>query len=279
MADFSNIIDQKSIPSSPTSEMELLGSTSLFDCHFDGGEVVSRDEMKLKYYLYQDKVITYKNEDKLKGAVILDDVLLRVDEVPLIKLYKKYDTPPDNMYLKVPCIPKNNPWHFNCKNSMRREIRNLTEIKHPNIPKLHGYREQDGYILGLYIDKYDITLEDLLESKVDFDRNKFFAKLCEIVKSIHKQGYVHADMHELNIMVKKGNLDEPFLIDFDSAEKIGTKTSRQSKYLCEYRVKTFTENIDNDYLVDIKKLLGIDEQDEEVKKPDVVKPAIAASNA
>ncbi|KAJ1919621.1 hypothetical protein H4219_001870 [Mycoemilia scoparia] len=260
MAGFSKNIDKNSIPSAPTSEMELLGTTSLLNYHLDNGKVVSYDEMKLKYYLDKDKVITYENEDKLKGAVMLDDVLLRVDEVPLIKLYKKFDTPPaENMYLKVPCIPKNNPWHFNCKNSMRREIRNLTEIKHPNIPKLYGYRELDGYILGLYIDKYDITLEDLLESKVDFDRHKFFAKLCEIVKSIHKQGYVHADMHDLNIMVKKENLDEPFLIDFDSAEKIGTETGRQRKYVFEFRDKVFNEDIDNYSLALLKKRLEIED--------------------
>ncbi|KAJ1910280.1 hypothetical protein H4219_006245 [Mycoemilia scoparia] len=233
----------------------------------------------IKYYLEGHNILTYNEEDSSVEAVPLDDVLLKVDEVPLIKRYKRLSMPqPENIYLKVPCIPKNNPWHFNCKNSMRREIRNLTEIKHPNIPKLHGYREQDGYILGLYIDKYDITLEDLLESKVDFDRHKFFAKLCEVAKFIHKQGYVHADMHHSNIMVKKGNLDEPYVIDFDSAEKIGTETSNRCKFIYSNLYKTFVLDIDNWFLTNIKKQLGIAEQNEEVKKPDEATPATAASN-
>ncbi|KAJ1919622.1 hypothetical protein H4219_001871 [Mycoemilia scoparia] len=203
-----------SLPSVPTPEMELLGF-----------------KHSQKFYLDKNRVIIYDEEHNSVEATSLGDALLREDEVPLIKLYKKFDIPPEKMYLKVPCIARNNWRPFNCKNSMRREIRNLTEIKHPNIPKLYGYRELDGYILGLYIDKYDITLEDLLKSKVNFDRHKFFAKLCEIVKSIHKQGYVHADINRFNVMVKKENLDEPFLIDFDSAEKIGAEIKYLMKIL------------------------------------------------
>ncbi|KAJ1954087.1 hypothetical protein EC988_002620 [Linderina pennispora] len=93
---------------------------------------------------------------------------------------------------------------------------------------------------------------------MQFDKEQFFRSVCAIVAAIHAQRYVHADIHRGNIMVKSDNPDEPFVIDFDSAERIGSEISRQSKYINYLQNKIFEPKVDMVFLLSLRKQHQLD---------------------
>ncbi|KAJ2394749.1 hypothetical protein GGI23_004571 [Coemansia sp. RSA 2559] len=69
---------------------------------------------------------------------------------------------PEKSILKIPSMIKYNSWKYATKSSIDREIKTLETLQHPNIMKLFGLFVEDGFVKGLYVPRYDYTLDQLL---------------------------------------------------------------------------------------------------------------------
>ncbi|KAJ2157502.1 hypothetical protein GGF46_004474 [Coemansia sp. RSA 552] len=142
------------------------------------------------------------------------------------------DVVPDatgDLYFKDVRLVKSNPWKFNTVCSVRREIIALSELKHPNIVRLHGVFVENGLVKGLYTDKYDLTLKQVLENGIEFDRIKFFQHLLKALWYIRQSIFVHGALKETCIMVKKEDPSFPYIVNFDACEKAGTMMIETTK--------------------------------------------------
>ncbi|CAA7265766.1 unnamed protein product [Cyclocybe aegerita] len=96
-------------------------------------------------------------------------------------------------------------------------------------PKLHGFERLPGGWYMIVMDDTREEYEDLFEfisghsDQLDDDsRNSLLDSLKASLSQFHQANYVHGDMRNSNIMVKKSGLDGSFLlVDFDWSGTIG----------------------------------------------------------
>ncbi|KAJ1956344.1 hypothetical protein GGI12_005331 [Dipsacomyces acuminosporus] len=196
-----------------------------------------------------------------RGSIPESDIIQVYREMHDHDMYPEADgrtglsSQPEQTYLKKPRLIRYNPWKFNSKFSIEREIRALEKIQHPNIVKLLGLHIEDGFVKGLYLPKYDYTLAELLEKKIPFDRMLFMTRLIDTVDYIRSLRYVHGDIHEENIMVLKEDTSFPYIIDFDACEEVGTEIVETTKSFGEPDCKYLTYGCDSFSIIKIFKLL------------------------
>jgi len=97
----------------------------------------------------------------------------------------------------------------------------LRKHPHPNICRYHGVdHKKDLAITGIYFDRYDTTLQDLVEAGKQFDPQKCIEDIRAGLKHIHSLGFVHSDIKPENIFV---NVEAHCFVidDFDSMQKQG----------------------------------------------------------
>ena len=99
-------------------------------------------------------------------------------------------------------------------------------------PKLHAVERLPG---GLYMVVMDdvsveyVSLSDLIQDNLDLlleehlgARNSLSDKIRQCLRQLHQAGFVHGDIRDTNIMVKRGGFNDGFflVVDYDSGGKI-----------------------------------------------------------
>jgi serine/threonine protein kinase len=128
---------------------------------------------------------------------------------------------------------------------MHREVRAFNKLDQPGIPKVYGGNTDDFgdvdvplFFVAEYIE--GSTLEQVVENNtLDLiSAIKLALRLADIVNYCHRQGVHHRDIKADNIILRKGDLNDPVLIDFgqsfnedDTGERL-TKFSQQLGNRC-----------------------------------------------
>jgi eukaryotic-like serine/threonine-protein kinase len=102
------------------------------------------------------------------------------------------------------------------------EVSALKILNHPSIPKHVDSNEEyfkddrhELYLVSEYI--AGPTLEEFISTNGVMpleDAIRFTKKLAEIIKYCHEKGVIHRDIKPDNIILRNGELNNPFLIDF-----------------------------------------------------------------
>ncbi|KAF9735673.1 hypothetical protein PMIN06_007185 [Paraphaeosphaeria minitans] len=95
----------------------------------------------------------------------------------------------------------------------------LAHHPHPNIVRYHGCLIRRGLIVGLGLERCEVTMEEQLRAGLqDFDVDTFMRQITSAVKHLHSIGLAHNDINPTNIMFNK---QQPILIDFGSCQPFG----------------------------------------------------------
>lgn len=96
----------------------------------------------------------------------------------------------------------------------------IMQNPHPNIVRYRGCTVRRGYITGLVVDRYPMTLDIRLENGAhDFDKDKCIKDVASGVMHLHSLGLAHNDLNPNNIVVDKE--DNSVIIDFGSCKPYG----------------------------------------------------------
>lgn len=95
---------------------------------------------------------------------------------------------------------------------------------YPFVPKIKSIDFENKMIVFDYIHGHSLR-----EQIVDIDEAvEIILDLCDILKIIHKKGYIFGDVKPSNIMVN----DRVYLVDFECLTKIGSKLNYASELYC-----------------------------------------------
>ncbi|GAB7348906.1 hypothetical protein MBLNU459_g7598t1 [Dothideomycetes sp. NU459] len=99
-------------------------------------------------------------------------------------------------------------------------LQKLSDIKHPNIVGFHGCTVRRGYITGLVLDRYPMTLSARLrKSAQTFDKTKCINDIRAGIEHLHSLEFAHNDLNPDNIVVDQK--DKSVLIDIGSCRAFG----------------------------------------------------------
>uniref|UniRef100_A0AC35GA05 Protein kinase domain-containing protein n=1 Tax=Panagrolaimus sp. PS1159 TaxID=55785 RepID=A0AC35GA05_9BILA len=116
---------------------------------------------------------------------------------------------------------------------MLEAFKRKQKLTHLGLPYLVDSGMQDD-IRFLIMPKYSYCLDHILkESRSPLKLDNVVEVLicvCNALKYIHENDYVHADIKAANIMMnKKNGFNETYLIDFGLARKVGTVVEKEDK--------------------------------------------------
>lgn len=98
-------------------------------------------------------------------------------------------------------------------------LERLMQNQHPNLVRYHGCIVNRGYITGIVLDRYPITLRALVEDGVQgFNKELVIQGVESGVKHLHSLGLAFNDLNPNNIMVRN---NIPIIIDFGSCKPFG----------------------------------------------------------
>jgi len=149
------------------------------------------------------------------------DAIKRVDEALIIA---------EDYYVKrhimAPCLVEHSPVaNQTFKDTVAIEVEVCHKLMHleiPNIAKFRGCVVHEGLIVALCFDKYAETLtQRVMRSASSLNKAKVMDRLRTAVSKLHDLGYCHNDINPANIMFASLSDDNPVLIDFDSAQRMG----------------------------------------------------------
>ncbi|WP_107669809.1 bifunctional serine/threonine-protein kinase/formylglycine-generating enzyme family protein [Cyanothece sp. BG0011] len=118
------------------------------------------------------------------------------------------------------------------KELFKREAKRLYELEHPQIPKLHGYFEDnnDFYLVQEFIEGHTLFDEVWQQGRFSEEKIKQLLKeLLPVLDYLHQQKILHRDIKPENIMrrvssnsYRQGNTAELVLIDFGASKQVST---------------------------------------------------------
>lgn len=124
-----------------------------------------------------------------------------------------------------------------------KEFSILSNLSHPNIIKVRGYRE-DNSIVQMKMDYFPYCLANVFDIISKSKRLNIYCKIEQAVNYLFDNSICHRDITTQNIML---NLDhEPFLIDFQSATIL--KQNRPFMESLDYSGKTMVESCCGDFI-------------------------------
>ena len=122
-------------------------------------------------------------------------------------------------------VNENAPTNEHLSEMMRREVRALARVRHPNVIRLYGsYLEPEPTLVMAYAPSG--TLQDALE------KNKFqspvevvrmLAGVARGMEAVHSHGLMHLDLKPENVLI--GPLDVPWISDFGLSASITNASS------------------------------------------------------
>uniref|UniRef100_A0AC34RIM6 Twitchin n=1 Tax=Panagrolaimus sp. JU765 TaxID=591449 RepID=A0AC34RIM6_9BILA len=110
------------------------------------------------------------------------------------------------------------------KETVRKEINTMSELRHPSLINLHDAFEDDHEMVMIY----EFMSGGELFEKVADEKNKmseeeakdYIRQVCNALKHMHEMSYVHLDLKPENIMFTTRRSNQLKLIDFGLAAKI-----------------------------------------------------------
>ncbi|KAJ2975810.1 hypothetical protein NUW58_g8254 [Xylaria curta] len=212
--------------------MEICEAHSAYSECDDG---VKFDHTKIILRRGDDEYFYAKSSQRLSPEEIDIDAL-EIFEIPTEHIWPLADPKftqapnplPAGCYLKRPTLIHYQPNEDNdVGNLILTEVEAcevLRQSPHPNIVRYLGCMIKDGRIRGLVFDKYPITLWEMLDHKIEFDKSHCLHGIEAGVQHMHDLGLVHNDLNPSNIMMD-GN--HPIIIDFDSCKSDGKKLGKK----------------------------------------------------
>ncbi|TAF11280.1 MAG: serine/threonine protein kinase [Nostocales cyanobacterium] len=103
-----------------------------------------------------------------------------------------------------------------------QEAKQLKDLKHPQIPQLQAYFDEDDclYLIQDFIDGENLLIE--LANAETFDNQKIrelLLNLLPVLKTVHAQDIIHRDIKPENIMRRRSD-GKLFLIDFGASKQL-----------------------------------------------------------
>ncbi|QYX31130.1 serine/threonine-protein kinase [Sphaerospermopsis torques-reginae] len=108
------------------------------------------------------------------------------------------------------------------KELFAEEARRLKDLKHPQIPQLQAYFDENDclYLIQEFIDGENLLIE--LANKGNFNDRKIrelLLDLLPVLKIVHSQNIIHRDIKPENIMRRQSD-GKLFLIDFGASKQL-----------------------------------------------------------
>lgn len=107
-------------------------------------------------------------------------------------------------------------------NTFKKEIKLMYNMNHPNLVRIFTYYLYEdthtGYIVMEYVDGMNIDDWFSMYSIQETDSNQIFRQLIEGFSCVEKNGIIHRDIRESNILISKN--DEVKIIDFGLGKNI-----------------------------------------------------------
>lgn len=158
-------------------------------------EIISEQQLKQFSYPQQGEVISYQNINYYIGEYIGNGAFGAV--------YACSDDWVNNLVAKI-ILPREQTYE-QVKNEWLHELNNLVQLRHPNITYVHSAFEfRDTFYL--IVERCDSTLQQLIMSQ-NFNGEVWLPYIARDILHgldyIHKNGYVHKDLHVGNIFVSK----------------------------------------------------------------------------
>jgi len=129
-----------------------------------------------------------------------------------------------------------------------RFMETLSRSPHPHVVAYHGCVVENGYIVGIALEKCTKTLEERCQdTTTPFNVSACLSQIAAALAHLHDLGYCHNDIKPGNIMVRAD--DTAVLIDFDSClpvEELLSKGKGQTPGW--YDTMATTSNVKNDWL-------------------------------
>lgn len=100
----------------------------------------------------------------------------------------------------------------------KKEARILAGLKHPNLPRVFDYFEENKkhYLVMEYLE--GLNLNEIFERNPEISPGKVLdwaIQLCDVLESLHREGIIYRDLKPGNVLVDKNN--RVYLIDFGIA--------------------------------------------------------------
>lgn len=178
----------------------------------------------------------YFGQSKMRPIdLTVEEILECLKPLPDDDVYPKLPTPPittfpgtidDTVFLKKPKVNLDFIGTGILPKLVLQEAETMEVFlcqPHPNIIRYHGCVTRRGRIIGLVLDRYDMTLEQRLERHLipNLDVDSFMEQIESAIEHLHKLGLAHNDLNPFNIMVDEDN-KTLCLIDFGSCRPFGS---------------------------------------------------------
>lgn len=119
--------------------------------------------------------------------------------------------------------------HSADKETVRKEIQTMSNVRHPKLINLHDAFEDDNEMVMIY----EFMSGGELFEKVADEKNKmsetdavdYMRQICNALRHLHEMSYVHLDLKPENIMFTTNKSNQLKLIDFGLAAKLDPKQS------------------------------------------------------
>lgn len=106
--------------------------------------------------------------------------------------------------------------------ALKKEARQLAMLRHPNIVRVHAWREAGGqyFLVQQYVPGGSLADRLKAEKQLSWqDAAKYVADIGEALVETHKRGIIHRDIKPDNILWDAGN-DEALLADFGVSARL-----------------------------------------------------------
>ncbi|KAG8629816.1 hypothetical protein KVT40_001435 [Elsinoe batatas] len=163
-------------------------------------------------YVSETHVFRYGTSSKSPADLTDRDVALELHPVldsavypPLTPDLPVCSTPVDGRWVEYPRLKdydpaKDNGWIPKAFQEQAEVLRLLYSYPHRNLVKFQGCLARRGCVVGLVLQKCEMTLEEKIGREEDVERKVVMRDLKTAVERLHMFGLAHNDVHPSNVM-------------------------------------------------------------------------------